>query len=82
MLECGSTPVNEGELDRRSRTWDKQEQMWTQVHWADGRHEYREEGYGPEWYVVEELRGGHFSTWDPSVACGILRAGSNGGLHR
>lgn len=47
--------------------WDKQEQMWTQVHWADGRHEYCEEEYGPDWYVVQELRGGHFSTWDPSV---------------
>lgn len=47
--------------------WDKQEQMWTQVHWADGRHEYGEEDYGPEWYSVKELRGGHFSTWDPSV---------------
>ncbi|WP_298044969.1 hypothetical protein [uncultured Citricoccus sp.] len=48
--------------------WDKQEQMWTQVHWVDGRHEYCEEDYGPEWYSVEELRGGHFSTWDPSVS--------------
>ncbi|WMY79479.1 hypothetical protein [Citricoccus sp. I39-566] len=47
--------------------WDKQEQMWTQVHWTDGRHEYCEEDYGPDWYVVQELRGGHFSTWDPSA---------------
>lgn len=47
--------------------WDKQEQMWTQVHWADGRHEYCEEDYAPDWYAVRELRGGHFSTWDPSV---------------
>lgn len=43
----------------------KQEQMWSQVHWMDGRHEYCEEDYGPDWPVVEELSGGHFRTFEP-----------------
>ena len=47
--------------------WDKQEQMWSQVHWLDGKHEYLEEDYGPEWYAVEELLGGHFVTEDPQT---------------
>lgn len=45
--------------------WLKEEQMWTQVHWLSGEHEYLEEDYGPEWYVAEELRRGHFVTTDP-----------------
>ncbi|MHA7266530.1 hypothetical protein ACX8Z9_09080 [Arthrobacter halodurans] len=44
----------------------KQEPLWSQVHWMDGRHEYCEEDYGPEWPVVEELRGGHFRTFEPA----------------
>ena len=47
--------------------WDKQEQMWSQVHWLDGKHEYLEEDYGPEWHAVEELLGGHFVTDDPQT---------------
>jgi hypothetical protein len=27
--------------------------------------EYCEEDYGPDWPVVEELRGGHFRTFEP-----------------
>lgn len=27
--------------------WDKQEQLWSQVHWFDGKHEYMGEGHGP-----------------------------------
>jgi hypothetical protein len=45
--------------------WHKQEQMWTQVHWLDGNHEYLEEDYGPEWNAAKELRGGHFVSTHP-----------------
>lgn len=45
--------------------WDKQENMWSQVHWLDGEHELPEEDYAPGWYSVEELRDGHFVTDDP-----------------
>lgn len=45
--------------------WLKQEQMWTQVHWLDGTHEYLEEDYGPEWPVAKELRNGSLVTADP-----------------
>ncbi|WP_345150247.1 hypothetical protein [Arthrobacter ginkgonis] len=45
--------------------WVKQEQMWTQVHWLGGGHEYTEEDYGPEWYAAEDLRGGRFVAFDP-----------------
>jgi hypothetical protein len=39
--------------------------MWTQMHWFGGEDEYLEEDYGPDWPVAEELRGGHFATFDP-----------------
>lgn len=45
--------------------WDKQENMWSQMHWLDGEHEFPEEDYAPGWYSVEELRDGHFVTDDP-----------------
>ncbi|GEO97026.1 hypothetical protein [Kocuria turfanensis] len=47
--------------------WCQQEQMWTQVHWLDGRHGYLEEDYGPEWPAAEELRGGHFVSAHPQT---------------
>lgn len=79
-LDVFRDAVWELELDRESRGWlttsvgvmrsfpffwDKQEQMWSQVHWLDGVHEYPEEDYGPEWYASEELLGGAFVTKDP-----------------
>ncbi|RZU62905.1 hypothetical protein [Zhihengliuella halotolerans] len=43
----------------------KREQIWTQVHWLGGEHEYCEEDYGPEWPVVAELRAGSYGALDP-----------------
>lgn len=40
--------------------WVKQEQLWYQVHWIDGRRDLLQEDYGPGWYAVEELEQGHF----------------------
>ncbi|QTF72205.1 hypothetical protein [Arthrobacter woluwensis] len=40
--------------------WLRQEQMWSQVHWADGRREFLEEDYGP-WVTVGELLEGRFT---------------------
>ena len=51
--------------------WIKQEQMWTQVHWLEGNHEYLEEDYGPEWYAAEELRGGHFVSAHPRTGLDV-----------
>lgn len=45
--------------------WEKQEQMWFQVHWEDGTQEQLEEDYGPGWYTAEELLGGSFVADDP-----------------
>lgn len=42
--------------------WVKYECMWHQVHWADGKHEDAEEDYAPDWFDVEDLLSGHFST--------------------
>lgn len=47
--------------------WVKQEQMWTQIHWAHGGREYCEEDYGPEWYGVAELQEGRFSGLDSAA---------------
>lgn len=43
--------------------WFKLESMWSQVHWADGKHEDIEEDYSP-WVSVKELLDGHFATFD------------------
>lgn len=44
--------------------WVKFESMWNQVHWIDGKHEDVEEDYSPDWFTVEELLSGHFTTVD------------------
>lgn len=40
--------------------WVKQEWLWYQVHWLDGRHERAREDYGPDWLTVAELESGCF----------------------
>ncbi len=45
--------------------WDKQEQLWFQVHWVDGTHEQVEEDYAPGWFTAEELLIGCLVTDDP-----------------
>lgn len=52
--------------------WVKQERMWSQIHWADGGHEYLEEDYGPEWHSVRELLSGRFSAPDPRVGRDVM----------
>ena len=44
--------------------WSKLECMWNQVHWADAKHEDVDEDYSPEWFAVEELLTGNFTTCD------------------
>ena len=39
--------------------WVKQEQLWYQVDWLDGR-DLLQEDYGPGWYAVAELEHGYF----------------------
>ncbi|MDR4532806.1 hypothetical protein [Glutamicibacter sp. PS] len=79
-LDVSRDAVWELSLDGRARGWlttsvgimrtfpflnEKQEQMWSQVHWLDGDDGYLEEDYGPEWYAVEELLAGYFLTSEP-----------------
>lgn len=40
--------------------WRKQEWLWFQVNWFDGRRDRSDEDYGPEWYSVAELERGRF----------------------
>ena len=45
--------------------WLKQEQMWTQVHWLDGTHEYLEGGLRPRMPTPKDLWNGRLVTSDP-----------------
>lgn len=38
----------------------KQEWLWYQVRWLDGRRDHADEDYGPEWYTVADLEAGRF----------------------
>lgn len=38
----------------------KQEWLWFQVTWLDGRRDPAEEDYGPGWYTVADLEAGNF----------------------
>lgn len=40
--------------------WVKQEWLWYQVNWLDGRRDHPREDYGPGWYAVAELEQGRF----------------------
>ena len=40
--------------------WIKQEWLWYQVNWLDGRRERPDEDYGPKWYPVSDLEQGKF----------------------
>ena len=46
--------------------WVRQESMWSQVHWSDGRRDFLEEDYSP-WITVEEMLSGRFTTLDPHL---------------
>lgn len=49
----------------------RHEWLWCKVCWLDGRQEPSEEDYGPEWFIVSALEGGHFES-----------SGGHGGLFR
>jgi hypothetical protein len=38
----------------------KEEQLWFQVNWLDGRRDVSDEDYGPGWVVVADLEAGTF----------------------
>jgi len=38
----------------------KDEQLWFQVNWLDGRQDVPDEDYGPGWVVVADLEKGTF----------------------
>lgn len=60
----------------------KQEWLWYQVNWLDGRRDRPDEDYGPEWFVVQELEGGTFEyphggrevSFDAKPVTGVERA--------
>ena len=47
--------------------WVKQEWLWYQSNWVDGRRDHSGEDYGPGWYVVAELEDGRFEYDDGRV---------------
>lgn len=47
--------------------WVKQEWLWYQVNWLDGRRDAPNEDYGPGWFLVEELEQGRFEHDDGRV---------------